>query len=392
MNNKADWLLPEGVAPLLPPQAQHLDDLRRTWLEGFRLSGYQLVQTPFVDFATSLLAGAGADLSEQSFRLTDPMGGGQLAIRADITPQVARIDAHSLPTDAVARYSYAGTVLRTHPTELAGSRCPLQVGVELYGHAGIEADLEVIGLMLDALLPLNLELVLDLNHVLLFRQVAVWAGLDEQQQQRYFDLAQRKACTELTLWLQQLALPQAQAQVLLGLLELYGEASGVIQAGRALLQGIDSAIDTALAQLEQVCQCLALQYKQVSFYIDLAEIRGYGYHTGLLFAVYCQGQGRALAQGGRYDDVGKRFGRSRPATGFSADLRLIAELSTCPQPEPKAILAPVEDDPQLFQLVRRLRADNQRVVQALGCSDDYRDRCDRILVRANDSWQIEPWA
>lgn len=387
MTKQVDWLLPEGVAPLLPPQAQKLDSLRSQWLQRFRLSGYQLVQTPFVDFDRSLLAGAGSDLINQSFRLTDPMGGGQLAIRADITPQVARIDAHSLPTEQVARYCYAGTVLRTHPMELAGSRCPLQIGVELYGHAGIEADLEVIGLMLDALQPLQTELVLDLNHIGLFHRLLELAGLSQAQSSQYFDLLQRKASSELSIWLQQIGTEWRAP--LLAMLDLYGEAQQVLAQAQAQFQ--DLQILQVLQQLQQVIDALSQQYPQVSFYIDLAEIRGYDYHTGLLFAVYRPGLGRALAQGGRYDEVGRKFGRSRAATGFSADLRLIAELLAEPEAEVQAILAPVNPDPSLQAQIRALREQGQTVILQLGPESHYRHRCDRKLMMNEQGWQLQAW-
>lgn len=388
MTNKLDWRLPEGVAPLLPPEALRLDSLRGQWLDAFRLSGYQLVQTPFIDFGASLLAGAGSDLIDQSFKLTDPVGGEQLAIRADITPQIARIDAHSLPTDRVARYCYAGTVLRTHPMELAGSRCPLQSGVELYGHAGLEADLEVMALMLDALAGLQRPLVLDLNHIGVFRQLVASAALNEAQQQQYFDLLQRKARSELESWLSTQVSPAWQTP-LRAMLDLYGDAASVLDQAWAAL-ACEPLIAPILSQLQQVLDWLSRHYPQVGLYLDLAEIRGYDYHTGLLFAVYSQGLGRALAQGGRYDEVGKKFGRSRPATGFSADLRLIAELLPLPDPEMGGILAPVFEDAGLQREIQALRQQGLVVFQQLGPIEDYRDRCDRKLVAVAGHWQLQP--
>lgn len=387
------WLLPEGVEEILPPYATQLDALRQTLLTRFQRWGYQYVITPFIEFEESLLQGAGRDLALQTFRLTDQISGRQLAIRPDITPQLARIDAHRLQVKGVARYCYAGTVLRTRPNELAGSRSPLQIGIELYGYAGIEADLEVLQLLLASLSEVPQPLHLDLSHVAIFSALVQWAGLDTQQEQAYFDILQRKAVTELNAFLDSLSLSDVQRDALYHMIQLCGDAS-VLDKATALFAQAPSSVMAALAQLKQAVVAVQQACPSIGIFIDLGELRGYHYHTGLVFAVYTPGIGKPVATGGRYDYVGEQYGRSRPATGFSIDLKLLNQLMPDVDETPQMILAPFLQDDALLQKVAELRQ-NGEIVQFYYPNEDeqhYQAQCNRKIIAQDGDWVLVNWA
>ena len=310
------WLLPENVEDVLPPQAWRMEDMRRALLDLFRSRGYQLVIPPLMEYVDSLLTGVGADLDLKTFKLVDQLSGRLMGVRADITPQVARIDAHLLAANAINRLCYAGSVLHTQPDGFHRSREPIQLGAELYGDASAQADLEIVTMMLDALRTGGIpDIQLDVGHVGVYRALALEAGLNGETEHHLFEALQAKdgsAVASLTR-----ALPTALRAAFAALPQLYGARTVLTEARNRLpqLPSVIAALDT-LDTLESGLAKLGIEAAY-----DLAELRGYGYHSGVVFAAYTGGRSRAIAQGGRYDEVGRVFGRARPATGFSLDLR-----------------------------------------------------------------------
>jgi ATP phosphoribosyltransferase regulatory subunit len=383
------WLLPEGIDEVLPPQAAQLERLRRDILDLFHAWGYDLVIPPFIEYLDSLLTGTGTDLDLQTFKLTDQLTGRLMGVRADMTPQVARIDAHRLRRDVPVRLCYLGTVLRTRPEGFSGSRSPLQVGAELYGHGGAESDVEVMRLMVEMLrlTRVTREIHIDLGHVGIFRGLAQHAGWNETQEAELFDALQRKARAEIQAALA--AFPGAPAikDMVAALIDLNGGAEVLPEARKTLRVAPRPVLD-ALDNLERIAQLLQQSTTGLPLYFDLAELRGYQYQTGVVFAAYVPGYGQEVARGGRYDDIGRVFGRARPATGFSADLKLL--LSRTSDAAARGIFAPVSDDAELAATVARLRAEGQRVISALpGQQGDAAEMgCDRQLVQQNGQWVV----
>ena len=317
------WLLPENVEDVLPPQAWRMEDLRRAVLDLFRSRGYELVIPPLMEYVDSLLTGVGADLDLKTFKLVDQLSGRLMGVRADITPQVARIDAHLLTANAVNRLCYAGSVLHTQPDGFHRSREPIQLGAELYGEAGPQADIEILTLMLDALHSAGVQAIqLDIGHVGVYRALALEAGLNGDTEHQLFQALQAKdssAVASLTA-----SLPTALRDAFAALPQLYG-ARTVLTEARGRLPRLDS-VTAALDTLDTLERGLDALHIEAAY--DLSELRGYGYHSGVVFAAYTGGRSRAIAQGGRYDEVGRVFGRARPATGFSLDLRELAIVSS----------------------------------------------------------------
>ncbi|MBU9175707.1 ATP phosphoribosyltransferase regulatory subunit [Burkholderia gladioli] len=377
------WLLPENIADVLPSEARKIEELRRRLLDRFRSYGYEMVMPPLLEYLESLLTGGGNDLHLRTFKLVDELSGRTLGLRADMTPQVARIDAHLLNRQGVTRLCYAGNVLHTRPRGLHATREQIQIGAELYGHAGLEADLEVQQLMLDALRLTGIGTIrLDLCHAgvlnALFSRDAVAAARGETL---YGALAGKDVplLNELTEDLG----PDARA-ALRALPHLYGDASVIDEARRQLpaLPEIARALDD-LAQL-------AAQVQGAEVAIDLADLRGYAYHSGAMFSAYVDGVPNAVARGGRYDHVGQAYGRARPATGFSLDLREIARISPI-EARGTAILAPWRQDEALRVAVAALRDAGEVVIQALPGHDHVLDEfaCDRVLVEQGGAWLVQ---
>ena len=376
------WLLPDGVADVLPAEAARLESLRRRLLDLFSSWGYDLVFPPLMEFLESLLTGSGRDLAEQTFTITDQLSGRLMGVRADMTPQVARLDAHCLPVAGAARYCYAGTLMQTRPAGLSSSRCPVQIGAELYGHAGVESDIEIIRLMLDGLaLAGARDIHLDLGHVGIFRSLAVQAGLDAGREAALQDILVRKSLPE---WAD--AMTGLEAQTLLTALPTLCGDLAVLE--RTLQAEAPAAVQSALRDLQSVAAALRQSHPQVTVYIDLSELRGYHYHTGLVFAAYVPGQPAEVAKGGRYDHVGEAFGRARPATGFSADLKQWLAFDAKPALRP-AILAPAGDDAALCAAVAALRQSGERVLHELPGSG-VATGCDRVLVAESGAWVVRP--
>ena len=379
------WLLPEYLEDILPPAARQIERARRTALDLFACHGYELVIPPLLEYLESLLTGTGRDMELDTFKLVDQLNGRLMGLRADITPQAARIDAHLLNRQGVTRLCYAGPVLHTRPGNLQTSREPLQVGAELFGHAGLEADLEVQQMLLKTLKALGVDAVhLDIGHVGIFRALMNAAQPSAEQEAELFHALQAKdvpTIAELTR-----AMDTAVRQALLALPTLYGQREALARAAQILpkLPEIGRALDT----LETLADDLAASGAEL--YFDLAELRGYHYHSGVVFAAYAQGSAYAVAQGGRYDNVGKVFGRARSATGFSMDLRALAPYMKL-LPEARGILAPYQTDSALAAKIEALRSAGEIVVVELPGQAAYRAeaQCDRRLVFKNGAWEIE---
>ena len=379
------WLLPEHIEDILPHEAARIERLRRELLDLFRLHGYELVMPPLLEYVDSLLTGTGHDLDLQTFKLVDQLSGRTLGLRADITPQVARIDAHLLNRSGVTRLCYAGSVLHTLPSGINRTREPLQIGAELYGHDGIESDVEIQRLMMSALELAGLtSSYLDIGHVAIFRSLVRRAGIDGERESDLFRAMQSKdqpALRELTR-----KSPRALRDALTALPELYGGPEVLATAARRLPQHPE--IKQALRDLRALSDALQDVARIRCF--DLAELRGYHYHSGVVFAVYAEGQPYAVGRGGRYDEVGKAFGRARPATGFSMDLRELAALRN-EEPARSGVLAPyAPGDAALQRRIASLRSGGTPVIVDLpgrGRSDEL--AVGRKLVRRAGRWTLE---
>ena len=379
------WLLPEGVEEILPPAAAALEQCSRNIIDQFTRWGYQLVIPPLIEYLDSLLTGTGEDLELQTFKITDLLSGRMMGIRADTTPQVARIDAHNLKQETPTRLCYVGTVLHTRPVCSGGTRSPLQVGAELYGHDGIESDVEILCLMLETLNLVGVtDLHIDLGHVGVFRGLVRQAGLDENRQGRLFGILQRKAVPELRQFLNELSLPDPLAQALLRLPDLHGSEETLEQA-RELMRDLGDEVNMAIDQLTALTQRVRQRLPDAPLFYDLAELRGYHYHSGVMFAAYVPGHGDGIAFGGRYDDVGESFGRARPATGFSTDLKTLMSLTDSNAIQRTGIFAPCTDDQDLMRMIDELRTQNEIVIMQLpGQTGGARE-----LVRKDNRWVVE---
>jgi ATP phosphoribosyltransferase regulatory subunit len=394
MQQKDSWLLPDGIEEILPEDAKHLENLRRTLLDMFACWGYELVIPPFIDYLDSLLTGSGHDLELQTFKLTDQISGEMLGVRADMTPQVARIDAHNLKHEWPTRLCYVGTILHTRGDPLEKTRSPMQIGAELYGHAGKESDVEVICLMLEMLAMAGLQNVhLDLGHVGIYRALSEQAGLTKMQESELFDVLQRKARPELQDLLAEYTIDSDLKTMLMKLPELNG-GKETINKAHQMLSTANDEVKQALADLEAIAEKLAVNFPSLPISFDLAELRGYHYHTGVVFAAFVPSIGREIARGGRYDNIGAVFGRARPATGFSADLKTLSSLSkdSCQKEQCPLIFAPHRDDWTLTEKIRDLRAQQQAVIQQLpGQAGNAKELgCTSILEKDNQNWIVRP--
>lgn len=320
------WMLPEGVEESLPPLSWRMEELRRKLLDGYRRQGYELVLPPLLEHLDSLLTGTGSDLERQTFKLTDPASGRLLGLRADMTPQAARIAARHYADLPVVRLCYLGTVLRTQADSLGGARSPRQVGCELFGDPSSAADLEVLQLMLQTLKLAGIRNAhLDLGHVGIYRAITGKLALDGEDEAALFGILQRKSQPDLRDFAQARRLKPAVARSLFELIELNGDVT-VLKRARETLKQAGAEAGAALDDLESAVKQLCKAMPKLPVHIDLAELRGYRYQTGLVFAAFVPGHGRELARGGRYDGVGSEFGVPRPATGFSADMNELLSL------------------------------------------------------------------
>jgi|TARA_B110000967_G_C18828633_1_gene532780 ATP phosphoribosyltransferase regulatory subunit len=396
MSRANRWLLPDGVKEVLPPEAARIEDLRRTVVDLYQAWGYDLVMPPLIEYIDSLLIGTGDDLDLATFKVIDQKTGRTMGIRADITPQVARIDAHSIDCDGINRLCYSNTVLHTNAANPLASRSPLQVGAELYGHAGIDSDLEVISLMLETLTRIGIKhpITLDLGHVGIYRGLIDAIGLADDDERELFNLLQSKAVADIDVLVSAMDLTDEAKTILSQLPRLYGETS-VLHQAEQIFANVSAEVSTAIVYLRELSEAVSTRFPQVTLYFDLAELRGYEYHTGVVFAALTPAFGQAIAKGGRYDDIGKVFGRARPATGFSADLKVLSELSEVPLVQADTIAMPAEvglssaQRKSLWIMQSQLRLQGERLVAQLFDSPAP-ERCSRQLVWQNDVWKIVP--
>lgn len=391
------WLLPQGIEEALPADAARLESLRRNLLDMYSRWGYQLVMPPMIEFLESLLTGTGHDLNLQTFKLIDQLTGRSMGLRADMTPQVARIDAHQLKNDAPNRLCYMGTVLHTLPDGFGSSRSPFQAGAELYGHGGVESDVEVLCLMIETLDSAGVkDVYIDIGHVGIYRGLSKQAGFNEDQEATLFEMMQRKAIPEIQAFLAEQSIDKDIVDMLNLLPELHGGDDCLQRATDAFAKA-DASVKDALEYLKQAVTLLKQRIGDVAINFDLSELRGFHYHTGLLFAAYTLGEGQEIARGGRYDDIGQVFGRARPATGFSTDLKTLLNLSQYDaQPlNSHAIYAPSlssnDDGSGLWKAVSELRANGETVIQSLpgqqGSASDV--GCNRELKNNSGKWVVE---
>jgi ATP phosphoribosyltransferase regulatory subunit len=381
-----NWLLPEFIEDVLPAEAARMEILRRQLLDLFQVHGYQYVIPPMLEYMESLITGTGYDLDLSTFKVVDQLTGRLMGVRADTTPQAARIDAHMLNHQGVSRLCYAGTVLRTNPDGLARTREPMQLGAELFGHAGIESDIEIQVLMIKALQLLGLkELHIDFSHVGIFESLIKTAKIDARLEQTLYAALQSKDKSTLTQLTNGLEADVKEA--LLSLIDLNGDVA-ILEVASKKLPKLP-AITKALDDLKTIAETLSSSNIDVGF--DLCELRGYHYHSGIVFAAYAHGYAGPIALGGRYDEVGKAFGRARPATGFSLDLRG-AVLALPAASLPKAVLAPASNSVSLASKIADLRSEGVIVIQMLPNAVAHNDElnCNRTLVEENGEWRIVP--
>ncbi|GFZ75759.1 ATP phosphoribosyltransferase regulatory subunit [Pseudohongiella nitratireducens] len=394
MKSADRWLLPEGVEEVLPPQALKLETLRRDILDLYQSWGYELVVTPLIEYLDSLLVGSSHDLDLHTFKLTDQMSGRMMGLRADITPQVARIDARNMHRNGPARLCYADSVVHTRPRGLLTSRVPIRIGAELFGSASVSADVELIVLMSRTLSQAGIgPQHIVLGHVGLFRGLVAAAELEAEQEAELFDAVQRKAFADIDIWLDEQVENINLARMLKGLCRLSGDIT-VLDEAEQVLAHAPPQVRQALDELRKTAEAVQKRLPDHSLGFDLSELRGYQYHTGTVFAAYTPGYGRAVAKGGRYDEIGQAYGRARPASGFDADLKILARLSSLEVRRPASILAPDEDDAALQTMVEDLRRQGEVVITHLdeGEADAALLKelsCDRRIVAAPEGgWQL----
>jgi ATP phosphoribosyltransferase regulatory subunit len=362
------WLLPEHIEDVLPAEARAMERLRRAILDLFETHGYELVAPPLLEYVESLLSGTGRDLDLATFKLVDQLSGRMMGVRADHTPQVARIDAHLLNRQGVTRLCYCGSVLHTVPEGMTKMREPIQIGAELYGHAGLEADVEIARLMIEALRRAGIERIhIDLGHPAIYRTLA--AGEEGERAEELFNAVQQKD-----------ALAAGKLAVLTTL-------NGGIEVLERARRELPASVKPALADLEKLARACASPGVDIS--VDLAELGGFNYESGLVFAAFTPGSPDAIARGGRYDEVGKSFGRARPATGFTMDLRQLTALAPG-NGERRAILAPPGEERELREAIAQLRAKGEVVVVELPGHEGAREEsgCDRKLEKKDGKWRV----
>ncbi len=380
------WLLPEHIADVLPAQARRIEELRRALLDRARGYGFELVMPPLLEHIESLLTGTGRELDLKTFKLVDQLSGRTLGLRADTTPQAARIDAHLLNREGVTRLCYCGPVLHTRPAGQSATREPLQFGAEIFGHAGLEADLEAAELALDGLAAAPVkDLLIDLADARVLRGVLAGVPMDAAQLQDIVQALSDKDAPTLSALTAHA--PAETREALLALLRLYG-GDEVLAAARDTLPA-RPMVREALDQLAWLASHLKAAYPQLRVGYDLSDMSGYAYYSGLRFAIYGAGCSDALARGGRYDEVGAVFGRNRPAVGFSLDLKTLAEVAGLSL-APTAIRAPWSEDPALRAALRRLREAGETVLAVLPGHEPEAQAfaCDRELVQVNGQWVL----
>jgi len=393
MTSANRWLLPEGVEEILPDEAFTLESLRRQILDLYAGWGYQLVITPLIEYLDSLLVGSSHDLDLHTFKVTDQLSGRMMGIRADMTPQVARIDAHCLNRSGPVRLCYADSVLHTKPRGLLVSRVPIRVGAELFGHAGIEADVELICLMYRTLQEVAInDIHIVLGHVGIFRALVDEAKLDGETENALFEALQRKAYEEIDSLLKQSVFDEKLKAMLYQLSRLSGDSDTLKEALEVFKDAPDS-VSREIGELEAIANGVSKNIPDAVLCFDLCELRGYEYHTGIVFAAYTPEYGRAVAKGGRYDHIGEVFGRARPASGFDCDLKTLAKLTHKSFSRKPGILAPISGGDELTALIEELRNQGEIVVtnisaESLTVRDLAELDCNRQITFENNSWVV----
>ncbi len=387
MSSNNRWLLPDGVDELLPPAALNLEFIRRRLLDLYTSWGYEYVIPPMVEFLESLLTGSGSDLDLKTFKVTDQISGRTLGIRADITPQVARIDALSFNQTGVTRLCYAGTALQTKPENMLASRAPLKLGAELFGSPGADGDLEIVSLMIESLRTLGVESIhLELGDVGIFRELMKDVQLSEKDETALFDLIQKKSVAGLKAKTEQLQLSEKLSEQVVTLPTLCG-TSAVIEDALNLFNG-NAEIETRLNHLATLHRAITGRFENINIYFDLSELRGYGYHTGIVFAGYIEGETQCIAKGGRYDDVGEVFGRARSATGFDLDAKSLLGIVDLDQKKKNRVLTKAASDSATeksrWQKVTQLREEGYIVLESLAEGQS----CDFELTNKGGEWQL----
>lgn len=364
MSTADRWLLPDGIEEVLPPQARGVEQLRRHLLDDFDRWGYDFVIPPALEYLDSLLTGTARDLDLQTFKVTDQLSGRLMGLSADTTPQTARIDAHSWAQEGVSRLCYCRTVFHAKAASILAGRTPTQIGAELYGESGAGADIEIISLMLNALQQAGLQnLHLDLGHVGIFKAFSEKAQLSELAEEKLFALLKVKCATDLDEWAEEFLPNAALNNAFKAIVRLQGGIEVLDQVDEQLAPAVPE-VSAIIEHLKLVCQVITARYN-VPMYFDFTDLRGYNYHTGLVFAAYVPGYGDAVAKGGRYNETGAVFGRARPATGFSADLKVLAQLGRFATAQADVVTAPAPygqtQEQELLDLIAELRAQGKRV-------------------------------
>lgn len=387
MSSNNRWLLPDGVDELLPPAALNLEFIRRRLLDLYTSWGYEYVIPPMIEFLESLLTGSGGDLDLKTFKVTDQISGRTLGIRADITPQVARMDAHSLNRTGITRLCYAGTALQTKPENMLASRAPLKLGAELFGCPGAEGDLEIVSLMIESLHFLGVKSVhLELGDVGIFRALMAGTEISERDEKSLFNLIQQKSVAALRTKTEQLGLSKKLSEMIVTLPTLCG-TSIIIDKALNLFKGMPD-IENRLAHLSKLHEAIIGRFENLDVYFDLSELRGYAYHTGIVFAGYVEGETQCVAKGGRYDDVGEVFGRARAATGFDLDAKVLLGIVDLDQTEKKRVLAKTDakggNEKTRWQKIAQLREEGYIVLESLADNQSY----DFELVDEDGEWRL----
>ena len=384
------WLLPEGVDEILPPRAILLEQMCRKLIDLFSSWGYEFVIPPMMEYLESLLTATGEDLDLQTYKITDQLSGRLMGIRADITPQVARIDAHLLKRNIPTRLCYLGSVLHSRTNNSGDSRSPLQLGAELFGHEGVSSDIEIVKLMLATLDAVRISnICLDVGHIGIFRSLISKSQLNSMQESEVFEIVKRKAKDELKIFYKKLKINDDSSKAMLDLIDLHGDA-GILDDAIHAFDKLSPDIRKYVNEVKTLTDSIIDKF-DVSINIDLSELRGYNYHTGMIYTAFVPNEGKGIAFGGRYDDIGSAFGKARPATGFSTDMKQLLELQNISEDTPDKIFAPVDDNDSLQKKITELREQGKIVIQELeGQNATAKEmNCNQILVCENDQWIVK---
>ena len=391
-NNSQQWILPSGIEEMLPQQAQQFEKMRQKILRLFHCWGYDLVIPPMLEYLESLLVFSDEEINKHTFKVVDQLNGRMMGVRSDITPQVARIDAHRMPQRGANRLCYVGTVLHAYPMDVVGTRATTQFGAEIYGRASVNCDAEIILLMLESLRTLGVtnnnfkNIYVDLGHNGIYAALVAPLKLNAEQNKRLFDFIQMKSTHDIQEYLSSIACQAKHIKNFVQLIRLYGDAEVLNKAWHVF---DNPQVRKIITQLRKLSRCLA-QAGMMQLNYDLSDLTGYHYETGLVFTAFHQNTRCVIARGGRYDDIGKVFGRARPAIGFSADLKLLATVAKKQHVRVPAIFAPLSQDSNLQDCIQKLRRQGKRVVCQLHRSETAQGlACSHQLVLKNKHWKVE---